>query len=295
MKKLTYQDVKERIENEGYELLSDSYKNSRTKIKLKCKQGHIFEKTLGSFKKGENCPKCSKINASKKISLTYNEVKDYIEKEGYELLSKEYINNKTKLKLKCPLGHEFDMMFNSFKNGYRCSKCSKTKKLTYNEVKKYIEKEGYKLLSDTYINNRTKLELKCPKGHIFYMNFNNFKDSGCRCPECANSKGETKIKTLLNNLNIKYIHQYYFDECRVRRKLPFDFYLPDYNCCIEFDGRQHYEIVYAFGGLDGFIETKIRDTVKTEYCKNNNIKLIRIPYWELNKIEDIIKELINNE
>ena len=44
-----------------------------------------------------------------------------------------------------------------------------------------------------------------------------------------------------------------------------------------------------FGGLDGFIDTKIRDTIKTIYCKENNIKLIRIPYWDFDKIEEILE------
>ena len=57
---------------------------------------------------------------------------------------------------------------------------------------------------------------------------------------------------------------------------------------------QHYEIVEWFGGFDGFVDRKIRDTVKDIYCKENNIKLIRIPYWEMNNIEKILdKEFIN--
>ena len=55
--------------------------------------------------------------------LTYEEVKEYIENCGYKLLSKEYINNHTKLKLKCPKGHIFELRFNDFKNGQRCRQC----------------------------------------------------------------------------------------------------------------------------------------------------------------------------
>ena len=83
--------------------------------------------------------------------------------------------------------------------------------------------------------------------------------------------------------------QYKFKDCKVYKELPFDCYLSRYNCCIEFDGRQHYEIVSAFGGVNAFIDTKIRDIIKTEYCKKNNIKLIRIPYWEIDNIDRILK------
>ena len=71
--------------------------------------------------------------------------------------------------------------------------------------------------------------------------------------------------------------------------MPFDFYLPQYNICIEYDGEFHYKMIM---GYDEFINQKIRDTIKTVYCKENNIKLIIIPYWEFNNIENIlIKEL----
>ena len=82
--------------------------------------------------------------------------------------------------------------------------------------------------------------------------------------------------------------QYKFDDCRSKDKLPFDFYVLSKNIAIEYDGRQHYEIIEWFGGFDSFIEGKIRDTIKTIYCKENNIKLIRIPYWDFDNIEEIL-------
>ena len=70
--------------------------------------------------------------------------------------------------------------------------------------------------------------------------------------------------------------------------MPFDFYLPDYNTCIEYDGELHYKAVDYFGGDDALMNTKCRDEIKTQYCKENNIKLIRIPYWEFDNIEEIL-------
>lgn len=70
--------------------------------------------------------------------------------------------------------------------------------------------------------------------------------------------------------------------------MPFDFYLPDYNTCIEYDGELHYKAVDYFGGDDALSNTKCRDEIKTQYCKENNIKLIRIPYWEFDNIEEIL-------
>jgi very-short-patch-repair endonuclease len=93
---------------------------------------------------------------------------------------------------------------------------------------------------------------------------------------------------VLEKLNIQFIQQYKFDDCKINYRLLFDFYLPQYNCCIEYDGRQHYEIVERFGGLEGFISTKIRDTYKNWYCEKNNIKIIRISYKDFENIEKIL-------
>ena len=168
-------------------------------------------------------------------------------------------------------------------------------KLTYEEVKEYIESFGYKLLSRNYENNHSKLKIMCDKGHIYETSFKIFK-RGFRCPICNSSRGEQEVSYILNKLNIKFKREYKFNDCKFKTYLPFDFYLPNYNCCIEFDGIQHHEITGQFGGFNGFVNTKIRDTIKTEYCKKNNIKLIRIPYWDIEKIEEIIiKQLIKYE
>ena len=104
------------------------------------------------------------------------------------------------------------------------------------------------------------------------------------------SKGEKLISKILNDNNIEYINQYTFDDCRNINVLLFDFYLPEYNTCIEFDGRQHFEVVEAFGGEDALIKVKINDDIKTQYCLNNFIKLIRVKY---NDVDSGINEIIS--
>ena len=68
-----------------------------------------------------------------------------------------------------------------------------------------------------------------------------------------------------------------------------DFFLPNYNLVIEFDGIQHFEPIEFFGGQEGFEKRQQKDREKNEYCKNNNIDILRIPYWDFNNIEKIIK------
>ena len=94
----------------------------------------------------------------------------------------------------------------------------------------------------------------------------------------------------LDSRNIKYESQYKFNDCKSKTKLPFDFYIPSKNIVIEYDGRQHFEPIDYFGGFNSFVEGKIRDTIKTIYCKENNIKLIRIAYWDFDNIEEILEK-----
>lgn len=99
------------------------------------------------------------------------------------------------------------------------------------------------------------------------------------------------IKKWLDSHNVKYVVQKRFKGCKDKRTLPFDFYLPERNTCIEYDGEQHYRPV-RFGGISvddsdkRFEYVKYHDEIKNNYCKSNNIKLIRIPYFK-----DVYKEL----
>ena len=110
------------------------------------------------------------------------------------------------------------------------------------------------------------------------------------CPSCASSKGEKRIKKYLIKNNFLHIQERPFNDCKNKRPLPFDFYLPEQSICIEYQGEQHYKIFENefYGGKKEFNALKKRDKIKKNYCKNNNIKLIIIPYWKFNDIEDIL-------
>ena len=118
------------------------------------------------------------------------------------------------------------------------------------------------------------------------------------CPLCDNNRAENLIGNILQKYNIKYKRQHTFDDCIDKRKLPFDYFLLDYNIICEYDGEQHFYPV-GFGchskeeAYEKFLYTKKHDNIKNDYCKNNNILIIRIPYWEKSNIEGyLINELI---
>lgn len=114
---------------------------------------------------------------------------------------------------------------------------------------------------------------------------------------CVNSKGELKIQTLLRENHVYFIQQYTFSDCinpKTGAKLRFDFYLPEYNRCIEFDGEQHYQPrAQGYFTKEKVQEIQERDFIKTNYCKNHDIDLIRILWYNIDniKIEDLIGEV----
>lgn len=111
-----------------------------------------------------------------------------------------------------------------------------------------------------------------------------------RCPKCKSSKLEKATAKTLTELRVKYIEQYKFSDCRNRLPLPFDFYLPHKKTCIECQGKQHYEPVDHFGGIKKFtLQTRL-DLIKKNYCKDNGIYLLEIPYWDFKNIESILKK-----
>ena len=118
--------------------------------------------------------------------LTYEFVKNSFEKSGYILFSEEYINNHTKLEYQCPNGHIHNIVWRNWQRGDRCPYCDGQGKPTTDEIKTSFESEGYTLLSNEYINNKSKLEYICPNGHKHKMTWSDWKNKGVRCLYCSN-------------------------------------------------------------------------------------------------------------
>jgi len=146
-----------------------------------------------------------------------------------------------------------------------------------------------------YMNNQSKVIIVC-KIHGDFEQVSSSHLSGTGCPHCCESKGEKKISKFLDLNEIEYIRQKKFDGCvGIRYKLPFDFYLPKYRTAIEFDGKQHYEPMEFFGGLESYNRLKVNDKIKSDYCEDNYIDLIRIRYDQIDRVFDILKESLKNK
>lgn len=214
----------------------------------------------------------------------YENIVNELREIKYELISEKCEKTVDKIYVRCPNGHIWNTTLSKIRSGRRCPYCS-GKFIHILEVKKILESENYKLLSDTVSRMSQKIKVECPNGHIYETTFNNFK-IGRRCAICKSSKGEKRIAEVLNKFNIKFYQQHSFDDCIYKQKLRFDFYIPDKKTIIEYDGRFHY--LQLANSQELFENIQIRDNIKTLYCRNNGLTILRIPYWEYDNIENIL-------
>ena len=299
--KMTYNIdyIKEFASKEELIILNDEYIPTK-KLNIKCNKGHVFYRSWDNLRKSSKCPICTKQS-----KITYEFVIDQFSKSGYKVLTEkeDYNNTKSMLNVLCPNDKIWKTNYNQLSLGHNCGceKCNSShpnKRHSYEYVKEYIESQGEKLISKKYINNRTKIEIECKEGHVYDVKFNNYKDSGTRCPKCERQlvyKGEKRISEWLESNGFNdYIPQKQFKGLKGLRggNLSYDFYLQKQNILIEYQGEFHDGT--AGGQSKDELERQIKhDKKKTLYAKNNNIKLLEIWYWDFDNIEEILnRELI---
>lgn len=253
------------------------------------------------------CHKCSHIKLSKRYRHTEEEVLSIVASKNNNVLlnANEYVNSMTaNLRIKCGMcGQIFITSLSSIENANgACLECAQKKthnsqRLTPDEVEKKINSVNGNILlnKNEYIDYGTRnLKIKCVKcGKIYQKSLANYVTSeDNRCPSCIRhiSRGEKIIMDVLDKYEVDYRFQMRFPDCKDIKVLPYDFYLPSYNLCIEFDGQLHYIPKY---GDEDFIKRKLHDAMKDWYCRWNNINLLRIPYWEGSHIEEILVNQLN--
>lgn len=144
-----------------------------------------------------------------------------------------------------------------------------------------------------YSGARTKCEHKCLICGNFWAAAPTNILKGKGCPNCPESRGAVKIRDTLKALGINFETEKRFESCRDIKPLPFDFYIPSHNLCIEFDGRQHFVPNPLFGGTKAMKGQQDRDKIKDEFCKRKKISLVRINYTQINYIASIVAGLVS--
>lgn len=290
-----------------YDYNNIDYINNKTPISIYCNIHNIaFKQIPQNHLRGFcGCPKCSEEKNNYKWNKT---TEDFVKKakkihrDKYDYSLVDYKNIETPVIIICPEHGKFEQRPTNHIKGAGCSKCNGGVKLTQEEwiqKAKSIHGDKYDYSKVNYVNSKTKVEIICNiHKESFYQLPTDHINKHCGCPKCSKSHGESIIEQYLIKNNIKYIGQYSIEipkEINSSGKGYIDFYLPDYNCFIEYNGKQHYKPVKQFGGEIIFEHQQLRDNYIREYCYKNNIHLIEIPYTRSNdKTICQIKEYIES-
>lgn len=187
---------------------------------------------------------------------------------------------------------------NIFNRNSGCPKCGGNIKITQDVMMKNLtercSKLEYNILSIEFTNNKSKIYLFCEKhDNKWWTNYNAFTSQEQACIFCSrkDSKGSRYIQNILEENYILFEKEKKYDKCRNKYKLPFDFFLPEYNILIEYDGEQHYKPISFFGGEEAFTKQKENDNLKNSFCEQNNIKLLRFNEYNISTFVEVINQL----
>jgi len=202
--KLTIEEMQEIAESRWGKCLSTKYTNGKTKLQWECSEGHRWLAVPSSVKYGQWCPVCGRKRGGDKLKLTIEEMHEIAEGRGGKCLSTEYIDGKIELEWQCKYGHKWEASPSHIKRGSWCPHCRKGKigynlKLTIEEMQEIAEGMGGKCLSTKYIDNKTKLEWECEKGHTWWATPNSIHQ-GNWCPKCAIKKKADKLRLTIEEI-----------------------------------------------------------------------------------------------
>ncbi|MDA7744856.1 hypothetical protein N8911_02030, partial [bacterium] len=289
------------IHEDLYDYSNVQYQGMGGKVIIICREHGDFKQTPSSHLNGSGCPKCGLISQGNKRKLS---IEDFVSRSNkihgdrYDYSNVDYVNNFTEIEIVCSVHGVFCQRPDFHIRGSGCPKCSiieqheKQKKTTKEFVvdSRLVHGDLYDYSEVNYTGGKNKVTMICRTHGKFLQTPNNHL-SGTGCPNCNSSRGERLVSLILNELGVQFIEQHTFRGLKMKRNLRCDFYLPDFDTVIEFNGIQHYQEREQFGGLRGLRRTQKSDKMKRDYFKLNDIKLIEIKFDNPNVKEYIITEL----
>ena len=278
------------IHGDKYDYSKVNYVNNRTKVIIICPKHGEFEQVPDSHLRGCGCPICRWEKAKESIRKVQGMTTDeFIERakkihgNKYDYSKVKYENTETKVCIICPKHGEFWQTPHHHLMGIGCPYCGQKKYDTDEFVRRAKEIHGdkYNYSKTNFIGKKYKVIITCPiHGDFEQLPLNHLKGYGC--PECGRHFGKQE-KAVLKLLKEKYEHveyQYTNDTFLkgLKKNLTLDYFLPDYNIGIEYQGIQHFYPQNVFGGQKAFDVVYKRDLRKYERCKEHGIPIFYISF-----------------
>ena len=285
-------------ENNTYWTTDDVYIGSKQKMHFYCEKDnfHIYCIASNLLNGFYRCKACEQ-------KFYEDRLKQHIINNNLPIIIKgNYEGSDKPIKCICKIcGEEYFTLPNRIlESNAICRKCAYVNSGLNSRVKidEFLERLKNNNPDITYLSGYEGMSsyvlVKCNKcGYVWRTLASLVANTDKGCPKCNFSKGEKRISNFLEINNIKYVPQKTFDNLRATNKLRYDFYIPQYNYLIEYQGIQHEKII-DFSGR-GFEYAKIQfengvrnDNKKRKFASDNKIKLIEIWYYDFDNIEKIL-------
>lgn len=286
-----------------FDLSKVVYTSTNDKIIICCPDHGEVEVFAGQFKRSKlGCPYCG---GTKKLTQEmFLNIVPEAHKIEYDLSNTIYKTRQDYISVRCKEHGDFSIKADNFICGQGCPKCryiksANSKRGDIVEILEHFNRVHhnqftYREIETFKSRQETKIEITCPKHGIFIQPIDRHYN-GHGCPKCSSSKGELAIIKILDEYGINYKHEYSFKDLKrigSTKPMRFDFYLQDYNLCIEFDGRHHFEEIE---GRENLADVQYRDKLKTQYCKDMGMGLLRLNCYMIdygkNELISFIEEL----
>lgn len=273
-----------RIHGERYDYSLVKYVGAATNVEIICSEHGRFIQKPNKHLSGQGCPLCSKnkILSQDEFISQCTELHD-----GFYDYSKVYYKSReSKVVIICPIHGEFTQLArNHLSKKSGCKACSKKIKHTTDSFitkARSIHGTRYDYSLVDYQKKSVHVKIICPVHGIFEQTPNNHFNSKIGCNQCKLDSTESRASRDITKMLEPYVvfKEFRFDDCKNHYPLPFDFYVPEFNLLIEYDGIHHFKPIEFWGGDEGFCRCVTNDAIKNNYCKDKNINLLRIKYTE---------------
>lgn len=263
-----------------------TYFNSKTPVVITCvNHGDISVNPNNHINNKSGCPLC--YGRIKKTSEQFITQVKQLHGDVFTFERTNYVGDGVKVTITCKQHGDFTPTPSNILQGSGCPACAleeaskrnrKDQNLFIEQASKlHFNKYDYSLVE--YKNSASPIIITCPK----HGNFNQLPtvhlDQRCGCPRCTSLRGEMEVQEYLQTLNLRFNQQQMFNECRDKRRLKFDFFLPDHGILIEYNGLQHYRTVPLLKySKQALLDIKRKDEIKQQFAKEKGLHLIVVPF-----------------
>lgn len=308
-----YAIILDECKERDYQLLTTEIRRSTDDFEYICNKHSEFGIQHSYYDRFINlhqgCYYCGVESRGKKHRLNEQEYKLLAESKGFQYCGCDYRerpdhSKKAILHLICQKHVQQGVQYIDFQNLKRnssgCVYCNGQGR-TLESLQKELDEMNLHirvLRFDSY----SDVDVECTNCGYQWTTLGVYLTQGHKCPCCRQSRYELIVEKILKDIGVEYLREYSFADCRDINPLPFDFYLKKLHAIIEVDGEQHFYPI-QFGGIskhkasEEYNKTLIHDLMKNQYCQNNGIPILRIPFDDFmdeNDVREQIQRFVSN-